>query len=79
VAIVIIIKCYCLSHDVVTWDVCMPGSFGCTRCNVSVVSGLKTARIEMHQSQLLQTNQSQQSVVVYKVSCNQSTSSPDED
>jgi len=38
-----------------------------------------TARIKMHQSQLLKTNQSQQSIVVYKVSHNQSTSLPDED
>ena len=57
----------------------MLGSFGHTRCDLSIVSDLKTARIEMHQSQLLQTNQSQQSIVVYKVSCNQSTSSSDED
>ena len=38
-----------------------------------------TVRIETHQSQLLKTNQLQQSIMLYKVSCNHSTSSPDED
>ncbi|KAL9980999.1 hypothetical protein ACROYT_G009651 [Oculina patagonica] len=38
-----------------------------------------TARIEMHQSQLLKTNQSQHSSVLYKVTPDQSTLSPDED
>ena len=37
-----------------------------------------TAKVEMNQSQLLKTSQSQQSIVLYKVSRNQSTSSPDE-
>ena len=36
------------------------------------------SRIELHQSQLLKTSQSQQSIVLFKVSRNQSTSSPDE-
>ena len=35
--------------------------------------------IEMRQSQLLKTNQSQESIVLYKVTRNQSTSSPEED
>ncbi len=39
----------------------------------------ETARIEMHQSQLLKTNQSQRSSVLYKFTHNQSTLSPDED
>ncbi|KAL9955731.1 hypothetical protein ACROYT_G037098 [Oculina patagonica] len=39
----------------------------------------ETARIEMHQSQLLKTNQSQRSSVLYKFTYNQSTLSPDED
>ena len=39
----------------------------------------ETARSEMHQTQLLKTSQSQQSIVVYKVSCNQSALSPDID
>ena len=39
----------------------------------------KTAKIEMRQSQLLKTNQSQQSIMRYKVTHNQSTSSPEED
>ena len=34
---------------------------------------------KMQQSQLLKTSQSRQSIVLYKVSRNQSTSSPDED
>jgi len=38
-----------------------------------------TARIEKYQTQLLKTSQCQKSIVVYKVSRNQSTSSPDED
>ena len=38
-----------------------------------------TARIEMRQSQLLKTNQSQRSSVLYKFMHNQSTLSPDED
>jgi len=38
-----------------------------------------TARIEMHQSQLFKTSQSQRSIGLYKVSRNQLTSSPDED
>ncbi|XP_068678522.1 uncharacterized protein [Montipora foliosa] len=38
-----------------------------------------THRIEMHQSQLLKTNQSQRSNLLKKVTRNQSTSSPDED
>ena len=54
---VIIIKYYCLSHDVV----------------ISVVGVLReqptgTARIKMQQSQLLKNSQSQQSIVLYKVS-----------
>ncbi|XP_078370337.1 uncharacterized protein LOC144654108 [Oculina patagonica] len=39
----------------------------------------ETARIEMRQSQLLKTNQSQRSSVLYKFTHNQSTLSPDED
>ncbi len=40
----------------------------------------RTARIGMHQSQLLKTNQSQRSSsVLYKVTPNQSILSPDED
>ena len=39
----------------------------------------ETVRIETHQSQLLKTNQSRRSIMLYKVSRNQSTSSPDED
>ncbi len=39
----------------------------------------RTPRIEMHQSELLKTNQSQRSRVLYKLTHNQSTLSPDED
>ena len=39
----------------------------------------RTARIETYQSQLLKTNQSQWSIMLYKVSHNKSTSLPDED
>ena len=39
----------------------------------------KTSRIEMHESQLLKTNQSQHSIMLYKVTRNQSTSLPEED
>ena len=39
----------------------------------------ETATIEMRQSQQLKTNQSLQSIVLYKVTRNQSTSSPEED
>ena len=42
-------------------------------------SAQRTARIEMHQSQLLKTSQWRQNIVIYKVSRNQWTSSPDED
>ena len=35
--------------------------------------------VEMRQSQLLKTNQSQQSMVPYKVTDDQATSSPEED
>ena len=38
-----------------------------------------TARIEMHQSELLKNNQSQQSIMLYKITHDQSTSSPEED
>jgi len=39
----------------------------------------ETARFEMRQSELLKTNQSQQSIVLYKITHDQSTSSPEED
>ena len=39
----------------------------------------ETARIEMHQSELLKTNQPQQSIMLYKITHNQSTPSPEED
>ena len=39
----------------------------------------KTARIKMCQLQLLKTNQSQQSIILYKLMHNQLTSSPEED
>ena len=39
----------------------------------------ETARIEMHQSELLKNNQSQQSIMLYKITHDQSTSSPEED
>ncbi|KAL9958477.1 hypothetical protein ACROYT_G035494 [Oculina patagonica] len=42
-------------------------------------TGHRNARIEMHESQLLKTNQSQRSSVLYKFTHNQSTLSPDED
>ena len=39
----------------------------------------ETARIEMHQSKLLKNNLSQQSSMLYKITYDQSTSSPEED
>ena len=39
----------------------------------------ETARIEMHQSELLKTNQPQQSIMLYKIMHDQSTPSPEED
>ena len=39
----------------------------------------ETARIEMHQSELLNTNQPQQSIMLYKITHDQSTPSPEED
>ena len=39
----------------------------------------ETARIEMHQSELLKTNQPQESVMLYKITHDQSTPPPEED
>ena len=39
----------------------------------------ETARIEMHQSELLKSNQPQQSIMLYKITHDQSTPSPEED
>ena len=39
----------------------------------------KTARIEMHQSELLKTNKLEQSIMLYKITHDRSTPSPEED
>ena len=40
---------------------------------------VKQQRIKMHQSELLKNNLSQQSIMLYKITHDQSTSSPEED